>query len=145
MHEHACPERDDQDRSCQDRAPFRPSGAVAEDLFQKAAQSATPRDGRGMQSRSKRLSYGQTRVDTAAPRSARPVPGGTVSMTTFLASQNALSPSHRPAPSAQSLVRDLTARGCLSSLPRMSPFSPELSGHSDLEAVRNWLSGAAPK
>lgn len=144
MHEHACPERDDQDRSCQDRAPFRPSGAVAEDLFQKAAQSATPRDGRGMQSRSKRLSYGQTRVDTAAPRSARPVPGGTVSMTTFLASQNALSPSHRRAPSAQSLVRDLTARGCLSSLPRMSPFSPELSGHSDLEAVRNWLSGALP-
>ena len=43
----------------------------------------------------------------------------------------------------RSLIKDLAARGCLSTLPRLSPFSPELSGHSDLEAVRNWLSGAA--
>lgn len=43
----------------------------------------------------------------------------------------------------RSLIKDLVARGCLSTLPRLSPFSPELSGHSDLEAVRNWLSGAA--
>lgn len=156
---HLGPDQDRQDR-CQDRAPFRPSGAV-DDLFQKLASGGANgannaardgRDGRGMQSRSKRLSYGQTRVDTAAhatPRSThqRAAPSGTVSMTTFLASQNALSATQRAeraAPCPQSLIKDLVARGCLSTLPRLSPFSPELSGHSDLEAVRNWLSGALP-
>eukprot|EP00438_Fugacium_kawagutii_P020736 Skav225292 [mRNA] locus=scaffold4099:374244:377403:+ [translate_table: standard] len=150
--EHICQERSQekdwrgedqvlQDR-CQDRAPFRPAGP-AEDLFHKVASTATPRDGRGMQSRSKRLSYGQSRIDTG-PRSARTVGAqGPVSVSTFLASQNALSASSRATPSAQSLVRDLTSRGCLSMSPRMSPFSPELSGHSDLEAVRSWLSGTA--
>ena len=104
---HLGPDQDRQDR-CQDRAPFRPSGAV-DDLFQKLASGGANgannaardgRDGRGMQSRSKRLSYGQTRVDTAAhatPRSThqRAAPSGTVSMTTFLASQNALSATQR--------------------------------------------------
>ena len=85
----------------------------------------------GVQQRSRRLS-GQSRLD-ASPRGSQARLNGTVSMT-------AIPTSRTPAP--QSLIRDLTSRGCLSSRPRASPFAQAL-GSSDLDAVTNWLSGAS--
>lgn len=90
-----------------------------------------------VQPRSRRLSYGQSRLDASPRGSHQARLNGTVSMTAFPSS---LTSNRTPAP--QSLIRDLTSRGCLSSMPRASPFS-QLLGHSDLDAVTNWLSGAS--
>lgn len=130
---------------CLDQRAADVRGPTLEDS-QKSVQIATPRD-RGMQPRSKRPSYGQSRVDTATPRGTHQARLSATVATTTASTQNAVLSTVRTVSSVQSvesLIRDLTNRGCLSSLPCASPFSPELLGHSDLDAVRNWLSGALP-
>ncbi|CAJ1368057.1 unnamed protein product [Effrenium voratum] len=121
--------------SAQDRAQCRAAEAA-----DKSPGTAT-RDRGGMQSRSKRLSLGTSRVDIT-PRGANQRPSGSISMTKFLVSQNALT-SQRTL-DVQAMIRNLQVRGCLSDVPRASPFSAEVSGQSDLEAVRCWLTGGLP-
>ena len=124
--------------TCQE--PLAKTGPSLDDSQKSVGQMTTPRDGRGMQPRSKRPSYGQSRVDTATPRGTHQARlSGALSTAT--SAQNA-GPQSRTVPSVPLLIQNLINRGCLSSMPCASPFSPELSGHSDLDAVRNWLAGA---